>query len=91
MKKNIILTIFNILCAIVITICTTLNIMVVSDNKDTIENKLLNAYDKYYISAESLLDSIGIDVDNPVFETDEGSKYLNDKFTVDSLYNKYKN
>lgn len=43
----------------------------------------------YYNSVETLLDSLYIDEDAPILETDEGAQYLEDKWKLDSLiYNK---
>lgn len=40
----------------------------------------------YYQDTEELLDELNIDVDNPVFETDKGAKYLESKYAIDSLW-----
>lgn len=41
------------------------------------------AYKDYYISVETLLDSLGIDCDHPIFETEVGKTYLEKKQLVD--------
>lgn len=46
----------------------------------------LNAYQNYYYSVETLLDSMGVDVDSPYLETDAGSSYLDAKMHLDSIY-----
>lgn len=43
-------------------------------------------YENYYIATETLLDSLGVDCDNSIFETDAGAEYLECKYIVDSLY-----
>ena len=40
----------------------------------------------YYESVETLLDSLYIDCGDTIFETDAGAKYLNSKYTFDSLF-----
>ena len=47
--------------------------------------KLLEAYKAYYTNTETLLDSVDVDVDDPILETDAGSNYLRAKYTVDSI------
>lgn len=39
----------------------------------------------YYESVETLLDSLYIDCGDTIFETDAGTKYLESKYTFDSL------
>ena len=41
---------------------------------------------EYYESVETLLDSLCIDCGDTIFETDAGAKYLNSKYTFDSLF-----
>lgn len=43
-------------------------------------------YENYYIATETLLDSLGIDCDNSIFETDAGAEYLIHKYNVDSVF-----
>ena len=40
----------------------------------------------YYESVETLLDSLYIDCGDTIFETDAGAKYLDSKYTFDSLF-----
>ena len=40
----------------------------------------------YYESVETLLDSLHIDYGDTILETDAGAKYLNSKYTFDSLF-----
>lgn len=44
-----------------------------------------DAYKQYYTATETLLDSIGVDVDSPYLETDAGSSYLDAKRVIDSI------
>ena len=46
----------------------------------------ISAYEDYYLHTETLLDSLYIDGDNPIMESDAGAEYLNYKREVDSLY-----
>lgn len=41
---------------------------------------------EYYKSVETLLDSLYIDCGDTIFETDAGAKYLENKYTFDSLF-----
>ena len=41
---------------------------------------------EYYESVETLLDSLYIDCGDAIFETDAGAKYLENKYTFDSLF-----
>ena len=43
-------------------------------------------YENYYIATETLLDSLGVDCDDPIFETDAGAEYLIHKYNVDSVF-----
>lgn len=60
-------------------------------NSRTAEKKL-EAYDRYYNSVETLLDSLdgtrGLDLMDTDLATDYGADYLNAKSVVDSLNNK---
>ena len=40
----------------------------------------------YYESVETLLDSLYIDCEDTILETDAGAKYLDSKYTFDSLF-----
>ena len=40
----------------------------------------------YYQDVETLLDSLYIDCGDTILETDAGAKYLNSKYTFDSLF-----
>lgn len=41
---------------------------------------------EYYESVETLLDSLYIDCGDTILETDAGAKYLESKYTFDSLF-----
>ena len=43
----------------------------------------------YYESVETLLDSLYIDCGDTILETDAGAKYLDSKYTFDSLFINY--
>lgn len=42
---------------------------------------------EYYNASETLLDSLGVDCDHPMLESDAGSDYLNAKFNLDEYEN----
>ena len=46
------------------------------------EQAILN----YYQDVETLLDSLYVDCGDTIFETDAGAKYLDSKYTFDSLF-----
>ena len=46
------------------------------------EQAILN----YYQDVETLLDSLYIDCGDTIFKTDAGAKYLDSKYTFDSLF-----
>lgn len=58
------------------------------------QEKMIEAYEQYYNNTETLLDSLdgkhNLDLMDTDLETDYGVDYLNAKFTVDSLYGRYK-
>ena len=43
-------------------------------------------YENDNIATETLLDSLGIDCDDPIFKTDAGNKYLINKYNVDLVF-----
>ena len=43
-------------------------------------------YENYYTATQTLLDSLGIDCDDPIFKTDAGNKYLINKYNVDLIF-----
>ena len=54
----------------------------VSNNART-ERTELDLYKEYYKCTEKLLDSLYIDEDHPILESDVGVDYTNAKFAVD--------
>ncbi len=46
-----------------------------------------NDYRHYYGATEMLLDSMGLDIDDPILSSDVGSRYLDMKCKVDSCQN----
>ena len=46
-------------------------------------NSKIENYQNYYNATEELLDSIGIDADSPILESDAGAHYLNVKAIID--------
>lgn len=66
------------------------------DTSDTIEGLKFKAkwqtveiqyLREYYNASETLLDSLGVDCDHPMLESDAGSDYLNAKFNLDEYEN----
>lgn len=49
------------------------------------KNKQIIKYKEYYNATETLLDSLGLDCDDPIFESDEGAIYLDKKWEIDHL------
>ncbi len=48
-------------------------------------NKQIIRYKEYYTATETLLDSLGLDCDDPIFESDAGAIYLDKKWEIDHL------
>ena len=48
---------------------------------------VINDYRHYYGATEMLLDSLGLDIDDPILSSDVGSRYLDMKCKVDSCQN----
>ena len=70
-------TILTIIMIVMMYFCNSIN------RKNQIkEQAILN----YYQDVETLLDSLCIDCGDTIFETDAGAKYLNSKYTFDSLF-----
>lgn len=78
----------------IIMVLSILTIFVCSVGLKNYENKIsyekvknlqeeVNKYSNYYESTERLLDSLQIDVDNPIMESDAGASYLLNKKIVD--------
>ena len=74
-------------------LAATLMLIIVSSTK-LIENVLyrdkyqsdIEYYKNYYISTETLLDSLDIECDNSIFNTKVGRDYLIHKNKVDSIF-----
>lgn len=89
--KNILKTIGIVLVAIFAFIGfgeTMIELFGTDHQKEQLINseRELSAYEYYYDATETLLDSVGMDIDNPCFETDYGSNYLDAKAQLDSVY-----
>ena len=52
------------------------------------QDSIINVYNNYYRSVETLLDSLDINEAHPVFKTSVGLNYLNNKSRIDSIDNK---
>ena len=71
----------------------TIVLIIVSSTK-LIENVLyrdkyqsdIEYYKNYYISTETLLDSLGVECDDSIFKTKSGSDYIMHKNKVDSIF-----
>ena len=54
--------------------------------KEMLERQKEQAILNYYQDVETLLDSLYIDCGDTILETDAGAKYLESKYTFDSLF-----
>ena len=82
---------FDKFTRITIAIFTTIGIIIVALAYDKAKSDLLikqkeQATLEYYESVETLLDSLYIDCGDTILETDAGAKYLESKYTFDSLF-----
>lgn len=78
------ISITNILVIIAIIVIVTLAYCKAKD--DLFRKQKEQALLEYYESVETLLDSLCIDGGDTIFETDAGAKYLESKYTFDSLF-----
>lgn len=54
--------------------------------EEVLEKQKEQAILDYYQDVETLLDSLYIDCGDTIFKTDAGAKYLDSKYTFDSLF-----
>ena len=66
--------------------CIILIIIIAGYKKEIREKQKEQAILDYYQDVETLLDSLYIDCGDTILETDAGAKYLNSKYTFDSLF-----
>ena len=76
-----------------ISIISTVVLIIVSSIKLLDNNAYGNKYQSdieyyknYYISTETLLDSLGVECDDSIFKTKSGSDYIMYKNKVDSIF-----
>ena len=76
-----------------ISIVSTIVLIIVSSIKLLDSNVYRNKYQSdieyyknYYISTETLLDSLGVECDDSIFKTKAGADYLIQKGKIDSIY-----
>lgn len=74
----------SIIMLTIIAIVTTMAYFSVKREMEFINRE--KATLEYYESVETLLDSLCIDGGDTIFETDAGAKYLESKYTFDSLF-----
>ena len=74
----------SIIMLITIAIVTTIAYFSVKREIEFINRE--KATLEYYESVETLLDSLCIDCGDTILETDAGAKYLESKYTFDSLF-----
>lgn len=74
----------SIIMLVTIAIVTTIAYFSVKREMEFINRE--KAILEYYESVETLLDSLCIDGGDTIFETDAGAKYLESKYTFDSLF-----
>lgn len=82
---------FDKFTEITIIIFTTISIIIVALAYDKAKNDLLikqkeQAVLNYYQDVETLLDSLYIDCGDTIFNTNAGARYLDSKYTFDSLF-----
>ena len=82
---------FDKFTKITIAIFTTIGIIIVALAYDKAKSDLLIKQKEqvilnYYQDVETLLDSLYIDCGDTILETDAGAKYLDSKYTFDSLF-----
>lgn len=81
-KILLVITTISVIVLIIISSIKLLDSIIYRDvNQPNIEY-----YENYYIATETLLDSLGVDCDNSIFETDAGAEYLIHKYNVDSVF-----
>ena len=71
---------------IVLAIITIAAIAYKDSRKKMLERQKEQAILNYYQDVETLLDSLYIDCGDTILETDAGAKYLDSKYTFDSLF-----
>ena len=82
---------FDKFTRITIAIFTTIGIIIVAlayykAKSDLLIKQKEQAILNYYQDVETLLDSLYIDCGDTILETDAGAKYLESKYTFDSLF-----
>ena len=82
---------FDKFTEITIIIFTTISIIIVALAYDKAKSDLLikqkeQAVLNYYQDVETLLDSLYIDCGDTIFNTNAGARYLDSKYTFDSLF-----
>ena len=82
---------FDKFTRITIAIFTTIGIIIVAlayykAKSDLLIKQKEQAILNYYQDVETLLDSLYIDCGDTILETDAGAKYLDSKYTFDSLF-----
>ena len=70
---------------IVLAIITIAAIAYKDSRKKILERQKEQAILNYYQDVETLLDNLYIDCGDTILETDAGAKYLDSKYTFDSL------
>lgn len=71
---------------IVLAIITIAAIAYKDSRKNMLERQKEQVMLDYYQDVETLLDSLYIDCGDTILETDAGAKYLDSKYTFDSLF-----
>ena len=71
---------------IVLAVITIAAVAYKDSKKEMLERQREQAILDYYQDVETLLDSLYIDCGDTIFETDAGAKYLDSKYTFDSLF-----
>ena len=80
-----ILLIFASISVIILVVISSIKLLDSTMYRDADQSNI-EYYENYYIATETLLDSLGIDCDDPIFKTDAGNKYLINKYNVDLVF-----
>ena len=81
-KILLVITTISVIVLIIISSIKLLDSMMYRDA----DQSNIEYYENYYIATETLLDSLGVDCDDSIFETDAGAEYLIHKYNVDSVF-----
>ena len=79
------LLIFASISVIILVVISSIKLLDSMMYRDADQSNI-EYYENYYIATETLLDSLGIDCDDPIFKTDAGNKYRINKYNVELVF-----